>query len=204
MMTASTRRKAVGLAAALVMCGVGASAAPAGAAAAKPAHAQDGMGHQFAAGPGELTDHATDSVPPAIEVPPGQRLVGDFLGRGVQVYRCTAGAWVFVEPAANLVGWVTRPGNYATTVHFRGPSWESTDDGSLVEARVVAASPVAGSIPELLLQSTVTRGDGVFGNVSYVQRLATRGGVAPAGACREGQTTGVRYQAQYRFFTPAK
>lgn len=143
------------------------------------------------------------SVPSPIDVPPGQTLTGDFLGVGVQVYRCTAGAWTFVEPAANLSSWTTRPGNLATAVHFRGPSWESTDDGSLVEARAIASSPVPGSIPQLLLQATTNRGDGVFGRVSYLQRLATQGGLAPAGECKDGQTTGVRYRAQYRFFTPA-
>jgi hypothetical protein len=147
--------------------------------------------------------HGDDPVPTAVQVPAGQVLVGDLLGSGVQVYRCTAGAWVFVEPAANLAGWTTQPPNFATAVHFRGPSWESTDDGSLVEAKVVASSPVAGSIPQLLLQSTVNRGDGVFGHVSYLQRLATHGGTAPAGACTDGRTTGVPYRAEYRFFTPA-
>jgi Protein of unknown function (DUF3455) len=142
-------------------------------------------------------------VPPAVQVPPGNVLIGDFLGKGVQVYQCTAGSWVFVEPAANLIGWTIRPGNIATAVHFRGPSWESTNDGSLVEAKVVAASPVSGSIPQLLLQSTKTRGDGVFGRVSFLQRLATRGGAAPAGTCVDGQTVGVPYQADYRFFVPS-
>ena len=90
----------------------------------------------------------------------------------------------------------------ATAVHFRGPSWESTDDGSLVEAKAIASSPVKGAVPELLLRSTNNRGDGVFGHVTFLQRLATRGGLAPAGACAEGQTVGVPYQAEYRFFTP--
>ena len=149
------------------------------------------------------TANAIVGVPPAIEVPVGHVLIGDFFAKGVQVYQCTGGAWVFVEPAANLLGWVRRPTNLATAVHFRGPSWESTDDGSLVEARAVASSPVPGSIPQLLLQATRNRGDGAFGQVSYLQRLATRGGAAPADACTDGQTTGVLYQARYRFFVPA-
>jgi hypothetical protein len=164
----------------------------------------------LAAGTASATDTAASqltasrlTVPPAIEVPAGHVLSGDFFAKGVQVYQCTGGAWVFVEPAANLVGWARRPINPATAVHFRGPSWESADDGSLVEARAVASSPVPGSIPELLLQATRNRGDGAFGRVSYLQRLATRGGVAPAGACTDGQTTGVPYQARYRFFVPA-
>jgi hypothetical protein len=191
LMRTTTKR----LAAAAVSCGLGLAALQAAAAYASPV-ATDAPASDPAA-------HGSPAVPPAIEVPPGQTLTGDFLGVGVQVYRCTAGAWTFVEPAANLSSWTTRPGNLATAVHFRGPSWESTDDGSLVEARVIASSPVPGSIPQLLLQATNNRGDGVFGHVSYLQRLATQGGLAPAGECKDGQTTGVRYRAQYRFFTPA-
>src|SRR5213079_3599426 len=130
MTTISRRRRIARLAIALAMCGSAAALAP--SATAAPAVSPAGASTVEA------------GVPPVIEVPPGQVLIGDFLGRGVQVYRCTAGAWAFVEPTANLAGWAKRPGNYATAVHFRGPSWESTDDGSLVEARVVASSPVPG------------------------------------------------------------
>ena len=154
-------------------------------------------GAQASAGTGHVPE-----VPAAVQVPAGQVLIGDFLGRGVQVYQCTGGAWTFVEPAATLTGWVKRPGNRATAVHFRGPSWESTEDGSLVEAKAVGSSPVPGSIPQLLLQATRNRGGGVFGDVSYIQRLATRGGAAPAGTCVEGSTVGVPYTADYRFFQP--
>jgi len=149
-----------------------------------------------------------DPVPANLAVPAGQTLTANFTGRGVQVYRCTGGAWTFVEPAATLSGRATPSGQatqaqrHQSAVHFRGPSWESTTDGSLVEAKAIASSPVPGSIPELLLQATTNRGDGVFGQVSYVQRLRTSGGAAPAGTCAEGQTTGVPYRAQYLFFSP--
>jgi uncharacterized protein DUF3455 len=91
-----------------------------------------------------------------------------------------------------------------TAVHFRGPSWESTKDGSLVEAKVVASSPVPGSIPQLLLQATKNRGSGVFDQVTYIQRLATRGGAAPTGACTDGRSAGIPYQSEYRFFVPGR
>jgi hypothetical protein len=54
----------------------------------------------------------------------------------------------------------------------------------------------------LLLKAATNRGDGIFGKVSYIQRLNTSGGLAPAGACTDGKTTGVPYTAKYRFFTP--
>jgi hypothetical protein len=203
MMMISGRRTVAGLAAAVAVCGVGLVATRGATATASPVVARVGGAEAAQTSRAELAGYATDPVPPAVRVPAGQVLIGDFLATGVQVYRCTAAGWAFVEPAANLAGWTQRPASVATAVHFRGPSWESTDDGSVVEAKVIASSPVAGSIPQLLLQSTGNRGDGVFGHVSYLQRLATRGGTAPAGVCTEHQTTGVRYRAEYRFFTPA-
>jgi hypothetical protein len=143
------------------------------------------------------------AVPPELVPPAGQKPLADFAASGVQVYQCTNGAWVFVEPAASLIGRAKGQRGVQTAVHFRGPSWESTTDGSLVEARAIASSPVSGSIPQLLLQSTRNRGDGLFGHVTYIQRLATSGGAIPTGSCTDGQTSGVAYRAQYRFFTPA-
>lgn len=136
-----------------------------------------------------------DLVPPELRVPPGNRLIAQLDGLGVQVYRCAAGSWVFLEPAAQLQD------QSPAAIHFRGPSWESIRDGSLVEAtKVVASSPVDGAVPQLLLQATLTRGDGIFGDVTYVQRLATVGGVKPSTRCMDGQTLGVPYSAVYTFY----
>ena len=140
---------------------------------------------------------ADDLSPPGVRVPPGNRLVARLDAQGVQVYRCSAGAWAVLEPVAQLRD------QAPAAIHFRGPSWESTRDGSLVEAATVASSPVAGSIPELLLQATRTRGGGMFGSVTYVQRLDTTGGLAPTTACADGQTQGVPYTAEYRFYVTA-
>jgi hypothetical protein len=59
---------------------------------------------------------------------------------------------------------------------------------------------VTGSIPQLLLKATVNRGTGVFGSVTYINRLDTSGGAAPTGSCISGQTVGVPYTAQYLFY----
>jgi hypothetical protein len=136
-----------------------------------------------------------DPAPAELQVPPGNRLVTQLYAQGVQEYRCTAGTWTFLEPVAQLHD------RSPAAIHFRGPSWESTRDGSLVEAAtVVASSPVVGSIPQLLLQETLTRGDGIFGSVTYVQRLDTTGGAKPSTACSDGQTRGVPYTADYLFY----
>jgi hypothetical protein len=72
----------------------------------------------------------------------------------------------------------------------------------------VDASPVAGAIPELLLKATDHAGDGVFAGVSFVQRLDTVGGAAPAAAtCHDdhvGDEQDVPYTAQYLFYTGGK
>lgn len=42
---------------------------------------------------------------------------------------------------------------------------------------------------------------GVFGNVAFIQRLDTRGGVAPA-SCTAPSTVSVDYSANYVFWAP--
>ncbi len=141
-------------------------------------------------------------VAPAVQVPAGHKVVAKLYAKGVQTYSCTAGAWKGLEPAATLADRLGR----AVGLHSRGPIWVSTADGSAVEAAPVegARNDVAGAVPELLLKARSTRGKGVFEGVSYVQRLSTRGGVAPAGACQEGEQTSVKYEALYTFSAPAR
>ncbi|BCL28078.1 DUF3455 domain-containing protein [Streptomyces aurantiacus] len=142
-------------------------------------------------------------VPAALKVPDGNRLTGVFSAEGVQTYTCTDGAWTLLEPAATL--WVKGDRSHrSVALHSRGPVWVSTVDGSAVNAAAVANSPKPGTIPELLLKSTATRGTGVFADVSYIQRLNTQGGVAPATACTGTDQTSVPYSATYTFYKPAK
>lgn len=142
-----------------------------------------------------------EHIPPELQVPDGHRLVLSALGRGVQVYDCPAGVWVFREPAAVILR-----GERTVAVHYAGPTWQSVKDGSKVVAtgaRVVVPAPRPDrDIPWLRLESTGT-GPGLFGQVVYVQRLETRGGVAPTGTCQVGASTAVQYTATYRFWAPA-
>lgn len=50
-----------------------------------------------------------------------------------------------------------------------------------------------GTIPELLLIVDTHAGTAILGNVAYISRLLTSGGVAPAGACIDGATVAVPY-----------
>jgi hypothetical protein len=142
-----------------------------------------------------------DRVPEDLRVPDGHRLVLSALGRGVQVYDCPAGAWVLREPAAAILR-----GERTVAIHYAGPTWQSVKDGSKVivtGARVEVKAPhPERDIPWLLLPTTGT-GPGLFGEVRYIQRLATRGGVAPTGACQAGASLGVPYHATYNFWVAA-
>lgn len=142
-------------------------------------------------------------VPPALKVPDGNRLTSVLAAEGVQTYTCTDGAWKLLEPAATL--WAKKdPSHRTVALHSRGPVWVSTVDGSAVNAAAIANSPKSGTIPVLLLQATATRGTGIFTDVSYIQRLDTRGGVAPTTACSGTDQTSVPYSAVYAFYKPAK
>jgi hypothetical protein len=156
-----------------------------------PSFDRSGRGSSPSDGPGR-----TLNVPSKLKPPAGNVAAGTFSARGVQVYECTGGSWKFVEPVATLTG----PGGRVEAIHYRGPSWQSTTDGSLVVAKAVADHPVSGTIPWLLLEATDNRGDGLFGRVTYIQRLSTSGGAAPSGGCKDGETEGVPYRAQYRVF----
>ena len=74
------------------------------------------------------------------------------------------------------------------------------------QVNVPAPDPTK-DIPWLLLQATEHAGSGVLSTVDYIQRLHTRGGVAPNGGICEpasDQTVGVPYTAVYKFYSDGK
>jgi FtsP/CotA-like multicopper oxidase with cupredoxin domain len=145
--------------------------------------------------------------PRSLLPPPGNHpyLIGH--GSGVQIYRCSATttefAWSFVAPRADLTD------NHGQVIikHFGGPSWQATD-GSTVVGHVVSSltiSPTA--VPWLLLSPTTTPapdGGGLLADTTFVQRLNTVGGVAPAAstctAANVGAPAEVPYTADYVFW----
>lgn len=139
------------------------------------------------------------TAPAAIAPPAGMVPVARYkVATGTQNYVCTGGVFVFKAPEALLVR------GRRTIDHYAGPTWESNRDGSLVTAAKVAESPVPGAIPELLLEVKTHGGDpaGELAKVAFIQRLRTGGGLAPTGACTDGEARAVPYQADYVFFAP--
>jgi hypothetical protein len=99
---------------------------------------------------------------------------------------------------------------------FGSPTWQSSLDSSVVWAKVLTSIPAGsdnscpntGSIPCLLLQSIGSQkgpaGGKVMTKTTYVQRLNTQGGVAPATGCSASTEVGkqvlVPYTADDYFF----
>jgi hypothetical protein len=122
---------------------------------------------------------------------------------GVQVYQCNgAGTWAFVEPKALLV-----TNRLQLIHHFAGPTWQHQDGSSTQGALVKPATVDLKSIPWLLL-SAKNQTTGKFGNrltqTTFIQRINTRGGLAPAAstctAANAGAKKDVPYTADYFFW----
>jgi hypothetical protein len=147
-------------------------------------------------------------VPAAIKVPEGNKLFLVGHAVGVQIYSCNAApaggfAWGFVAPRANLVD---DHGRLIIT-HFAGPTWQARDGSLLVGKLVNSATVDPTAIPWLLLAKASTV-PGQYGDrlvrTTYIQRIATRGGLAPAAALCNATAVGtvkeVPYTADYFFW----
>lgn len=148
------------------------------------------------------------SVPSAtLEVPAGNRLAFSLDAIGVQIYKCTAtatrAAWVFSAPEATLYN----DGGQVAGIHYAGPTWQANDGTTVVGAKVAAFTVDASSIPWLLLKAVSHTGaDGRMTDVSYIQRLDTSAGLAPASGCdadHVGSVARVDYTATYFFYRPS-
>jgi hypothetical protein len=148
-------------------------------------------------------------VPAALDPPSDVTIKASFAARGVQIYTCAASAtgaapaWTLKAPHAALT---SRDGEIGA-IHFAGPSWEATDGSTVTAARLASdPGPHADAIPWLLLQVKTVQGAGLFADVTYIQRLATSGGVAPTTGCDLDHLAAeslVPYRADYVFYHPA-
>jgi hypothetical protein len=140
--------------------------------------------------------------------------------QGSQIYECQASttdasgfAWKVQAPFAFL-----KASDGRNVIHSTGPAWLYTLDGSIVLAAVgkftdstgatvpASATPDKKSIPWLRLDVTEHKGStGLFSNVEQVQRLYTKGGIAPSSGCNQDAANhhviqSVNYTAEYVFW----
>jgi hypothetical protein len=159
-----------------------------------------------AAALGAQLAHAALSVPKDIQVPAGntQFLVGHAVG--VQIYSCNGSSWSFVAPRANLYDDFGR----RIAIHFAGPTWRAKDGSFVVGQKLNGVTVDATAIPWLLLSAAKTGAATLgrtFADTTYVQRIETMGGLAPApSTCNSGtagRTAEVPYTADYTFWRAA-
>ena len=142
-------------------------------------------------------------------LPNGNTRVATYYAVGVQKYkaRIKAGSdpvsyeWVFVAPQADLYD-IT---NAKVGTHGAGPFWSTSPLDSIFGQQFSPARIAPSLDPEsidwlFLMPKTGTTPTGIFVDVDYIQRIATKGGKAPLTPPSDiNETIDVKYKAVYRF-----
>jgi hypothetical protein len=156
---------------------------------------------------GASAQAAPPRVPENLKAPATEMVLLKALGKGKQIYVCSAKpgaqdqfAWVLDRPQADLMD----DKGAVIGKHYNGPVWEAAD-GSKVGGQVQqrANSPDAKAVPWLLLKATSQEGGGTLSRVTYIQRVDTEGGLAPATGCDKshvGLEASADYEATYFFY----
>jgi Protein of unknown function (DUF3455) len=140
------------------------------------------------------------AVPTDIQVASGNKvfLVGHAVG--VQIYSCNASAsgfsWGLVAPRADLYD----DRRKVIVTHFGGPSWQANDGSKVVGKRDAQVTVDSTAIPWLKLSPTSRTagpdGDRLVGT-TFIQRIATTGGLPPAAAECNADTAGDQAESPY-------
>jgi hypothetical protein len=168
------------------------------------------MGGPSGAASAQGTPTSAAATPENLEPPAESVLLFALGARGVQIYTCAAKpedsaafVWTFKAPQAELFN----ARGEVVGSHFAGPTWQG-QDGSAVVGKLVARAdaPSKQAIPWLLLEAKSHAGGGAFSTITHIQRLDTKGGVAPSKGCDEThkrEEARVPYEATYAFYYPA-
>ena len=155
----------------------------------------------------KMAAYSQAALPAAVQVPAGNVVALETVGAGDITYECREKAnaagqyeWVFAGPAATLSDRQGRSiGRY-----FGPPATWAASDGSAITGTQLAVAPAGdGNIPLQLVKANPASGQGAMSGISHIQRVATRGGVAPAMTCDaagKGKREIVKYQADYIFW----
>jgi Protein of unknown function (DUF3455) len=154
-----------------------------------------------------ISPYTQAALPAVVQVPAGHRVALESVGAGDIAYECREKAsaagqyeWVFAGPMAELTDRQGRSiGRYA------GPpaTWTASDGSAITGTQLAVAPAGEGNIPLQLVKANPATGQGVMSGISHIQRVATRGGVAPTLTCDaagKGKREVVKYQADYIFW----
>jgi hypothetical protein len=157
-------------------------------------------------GVGALTGAGGDNRAPDLTgyekliVDDGNKVAFVVYAEGVQIYKWNGTAWSFVEPEAFLYSGDDEDAE-VVGYHFRGPTWMSNSGSKVVGTVLERATPDATAIPWLKLGAVASEGPGIFHRVTFIQRVYTTGGLAPAaGGDFVDQVVRVPYTAWYVFY----
>jgi Protein of unknown function (DUF3455) len=154
-----------------------------------------------------MSMYSQASLPAAVQVPAGHKVAMETVGAGDITYQCNPKKdmasqfeWVFVGPDAKLND---RSGKQVGKYYGPPATWENMDGSKITGMQVAVAPSSVGNIPLQLVKANPAMGTGAMTGVTYIQRVATSGGVAPAMVCdasSAGSKQIVRYQADYIFY----
>lgn len=153
------------------------------------------------------TAFAQTGLPDSIKVPDGHKVALETTGVGEITYECRDKAnaagqteWTFVGPKAVLND---RSGKPVGTYFGPPATWQANDGSKITGTQLAVAPSSAGNLPYQLVKANPAEGKGAMSGVSYVQRVALQGGVAPSIECtaaNKGKQERVKYQADYIFW----
>lgn len=152
--------------------------------------------------------NAQSDLPDSVKVPAGHKVALQTTGVGEITYECRDKAnaagqteWFFVGPKAVL----NDSSGKQVGTYFGPPATWQAKDGSKVTGTQLAVAPSSpGNLPYQLVKANPAEGKGAMTGVSYIQRVALKGGVAPTSECaaaNKGKQEVVKYQADYIFWT---
>jgi len=154
-----------------------------------------------------MPSYSQAALPTTVQVPAGNKVALETVGLGEITYQCTAKKdmagqfeWVFVGPDARLLD---RSGKQIGKYYGPPATWEAKDGSKLTAVQLAVAPNMAGSIPLQLVKGNPAMGSGAMQGVTYIQRVNTQGGVAPATPCTAANLSAkqiVKYQADYIFY----
>ena len=151
------------------------------------------------------------SLPPTVQVPAGHKVALETVGKGTVSYECRPKAdmpeqtaWTFVGPDAKLMD---RGGRQVGTYYGPPATWEAADGSKITGTQLAVAPSSPTALPYQLVKANPAMGSGAMSGVTYIQRVALTGGVAPADRpctpATRGQKAVVQYQADYIFWKAA-
>ena len=150
---------------------------------------------------------AQTGLPDSIKVPDGHKVSMETTGVGEITYECrdkvgAAGQteWTFVGPKAVLND---RSGKQVGTYFGPPATWQAKDGSKVTGTQLAVAPSSPGNLPYQLVKANPAEGKGAMTGVSYIQRVALKGGVAPSSECtaaNKGTQEVVKYQADYIFW----